>query len=189
MGVLGEQLRLLSGRESTAQHFERLSELRLGERALALHIVVLEEVLNSFAFVLGAMGALADLFKDNILYVSDLTWFVCLVVQGLSVLLWKAPCLRNCFGEVRIFLIRQSTVLILVELEEVGSRNLATLDVFGKALLELFVDACRQLLARGHSGVLSSSELGRKLIPRDRLSTVSSMTPSFNDNFHALSTD
>ena len=85
MGVLGEQLRLLSGRESTAQHFERLSELRLGERALALHIVVLEEVLNSFAFVLGAVGALADLFKDNILYVSDLTWFVCLVVQVLSV--------------------------------------------------------------------------------------------------------
>lgn len=177
-------MRELSRCKGAAKDFEGLDELRLSQCALTLHIVVLEEVFNGLAFIFSAVGALTNLFKDNIFQISNLSRFVSLVVKRFSIFAWQAPSLGNSFNKVGIFLIRQSTVLIIIVLHKVVSRDFTTLDVLGKAILELLVDVSRKLLARCHSGVFCSSEFAHEPIPGNRFAT-SDIKPCF---FHDLQT-
>lgn len=80
--------------ESAAERFEALAEFGHLDGSIAIEIEVLKNTLASLAFIIGAMGTLTDLLKDN---VTDL-----LETGGVNLVLvsTNTPCVAYNLGEV-----------------------------------------------------------------------------------------
>ena len=168
--VLCEESALLVVWECAAHRLESLSELRVLNCAETVEIEVLEKFSNCFSFIIGSVGALADLFKNNVLDLGE----ACIVdCNGCAL---ETPAFEDASNEPVLFVNRCDCVAVRVIAVEGLFRDLSTLALCGFSLCKDQLDevvhhGLRFLLARRHTGVVWGVVLSGDLLDGHRWGT------------------
>lgn len=162
--------------ENTAKGLHGFLELLSVNSSVAPKIEVLKESLNGLALIFSSMSSLANLLEKDALELSDASSWHNIKISV------KSPDFSKGLAEVSVSLPGEHAVPVHIVVDKTVTRYAIILSIFAKTVMEFRAHHVDSLLARGHTGVVPSSEHLIELVNWDAVGSLRYVLPSLVDN-------